>query len=279
MPPAAVGRTRATTRIWATSRTSLAVMPRSFIFRCTLYGSLHRISTSTDSQVCCRNSSRLKACFRASTAFITTGPWLTLSVSYQRSSSAYASGSLHLKASSSSSSLMRYMPSSLASGANTSSVSSAMRLRLCGASDSSVRMLCSRSASLTMMTRTSSVMAMNICCRSSAFTSDAGKPSRPCLLTLLDTLLTFVSPSTMRRTAGPKRCSMNSNVTCLVSSTVSCSSPAMTVSWSIPMSPRMQATATGWVMKGSPDLRSWPSWAWNATCRAARTSSTSAGLK
>ena len=66
-------------------------------------------------------------------------------------------------------------------------------------------MLCSRSASLTMITRTSVVMARNICCRSSAWTFAAaafaasGVSSAPCLLTLEDTLLTLVSPSTMRR--------------------------------------------------------------------------------
>ena len=43
----------------------------------------------------------------------------------------------------------------------------------------------------------------------------------PCLLTELLTLLTLVSPSTIRRTAGPNRSWMDSNVTASVSSTVS----------------------------------------------------------
>lgn len=68
--------------------------------------------------------------------------------------------------------------------------------------------------------RASSVIARNICCRSSALTSaTCSKPSRPCFDTLLEIFDTFVSPSTMRRTAAPKRVSMLSNVTRSVSST------------------------------------------------------------
>ena len=134
---------------------------------------------------------------------------------------------------------------------------------------------------------TSSVMARNICRRSSALTSagDTGGSAAgaadeaaplpavadlplppPSLETSLETLDIFVSPSTMRRTAGPnsaceretartqtttstrvdtslpspfhplnnRKCreltSMRSNVTRVVSSTVSCSRPAITVS-------------------------------------------------
>ena len=43
-----------------------------------------------------------------------------------------------------------------------------------------------------------------------------------------------------------------------VSSTVSCSSAATSVVVSMPSSARIVATASGWVMYGSPDLRSWP---------------------
>ena len=86
------------------------------------------------------------------------------------------------------------------------------------------------------------------------------------------TLLTLVSPSTMRLTARPNLSSMDSNVTRSVSSTVSCRSPAITVSWSIFCSASMPATATGCVMNGSPDLRLCPSCASNAKTTAWYTS-------
>ena len=156
-----------------------------------------------------------------------TGSCRALSSSNHRAVSAWYSGALHRNASFSSSFFTSYMPRSLASGANTRSVSREIFTRFSGLSEPSVRMLCSRSASLTMITRTSVVMARNICCRSSAWTFAAaafaasGVSSAPCLLTLEDTLLTLVSPSTMRRTAGPNRSSMDSKVTASVSSTVS----------------------------------------------------------
>jgi hypothetical protein len=52
----------------------------------------------------------------------------------------------------------------------------------------------------------------------------------------------LVSPSTMRRTAGPKRRSMSSKHTASVSSTVSCSRPATRLSASMRISARMRVT-------------------------------------
>ncbi len=53
-----------------------------------------------------------------------------------------------------------------------------------------------------------------------------------------------------------------------VSSTASCSRAAARVMSSRPRSARMVATASGWEMYGSPDFRSWPSWAASATAYA-----------
>ena len=170
--------------------------------------------------------------------------------SNHRAVSAYVSGAAYLNANSSSSFLTLYMPRSFARGANTSRVSLAIFTLFSGLSAPSVRMLCSLSASLTMMTRTSWVIARNISFRSSACTFAAAasacsgvgvaaigpigpiaRPDAPpavlaaacvpCLLTELLTLLTLVSPSTIRRTAGPNLVWMDSNVTYSVSSTVS----------------------------------------------------------
>ena len=58
----------------------------------------------------------------------------------------------------------------------------------------------------------------------------------------------LVSPSTMRRTPAPNQASISSKETASVSSTVSCNSPAATLSASMPSSARMRATSTGWVM-------------------------------
>ena len=169
-----------------------------------------------------------------------------VSSSNHRAVSACVSGAAYLNANSSSSFLTLYMPRSFARGANTSKVSLAIFTLFSGLSAPSVRMLCSLSASLTMMTRTSWVIARNISFRSSACTLAAAASACsgvgvaaigpmvaatltavlaafvvPCLLTELLTLLTLVSPSTIRRTAGPNRSWMDSNVTASVSSTVS----------------------------------------------------------
>ncbi len=42
-----------------------------------------------------------------------------------------------------------------------------------------------------------------------------------------------------------------------MSSIVSCSRAAQSVSWFMPSSAKMVATASGWVMYGSPLLRDW----------------------
>ena len=46
---------------------------------------------------------------------------------------------------------------------------------------------------------------------------------------------------------------------------VSCSSAAHSVSWFMPSSARIVATASGWVMYGSPLLRDWFAWHLAAT--------------
>ena len=50
-----------------------------------------------------------------------------------------------------------------------------------------------------------------------------------------------------------------------MSSTVSWSSAATSVVVSMPISAAMVATASGWVMYGSPDFRLTPSWSFSAT--------------
>mmetsp|Transcript_2298 Transcript_2298/g.5737 ORF Transcript_2298/g.5737 Transcript_2298/m.5737 type:complete len:229 (-) Transcript_2298:151-837(-) len=218
----------------------------------------------------CRYRSCRRRASSARCASSTTGSCSATSSSTRRDSSAYASGSLYRKLVSSSSSFTLNSPSRRASGAKTCSVSSAMRFCLCGGMLPSVRMLCSRSASFTTMMRTSSVIDSSSCCRSTAFTSTLAPPS-----VSLPILLNLVSPSTMRRAAKPKRASMPSNVMRSVSSTLSCSSPAMSESRSIRSSARMRVTSTGCVMYGSPLLRIWPSWHANASSSASRTAARS----
>ena len=261
--------------------------------RYTPYSSFARGITSTRAHAFFRNGSDSHSARSSPAARRTVGSWRFESSSNQRAVSACASGFDQRNARSSSSFFTEYIPSNLASGANTKSVSRLIFTRFSGLSEPSVRMLCKRSASFTMITRTSCVIARNISRRSSActsfllasflreipgFRSLAGSaPSPPPLsCVFLDTdeltLLTLVSPSTMRRTARPNLASMDSNVTRSVSSTVSCRSPAITVSWSIFCSASMPATATGCVMNGSPDLRRCPSCASYANCTAWNTS-------
>ncbi len=104
-------------------------------------------------------------------------------------------------------------------------------------------MLCNRSASLITRTRGSLAMATTILRMVSAL---AASPSL--------TLSSFVTPSTRSATSPPKSARIWSSVYS-VSSIVSCSSAATSVVVSIPRLPRMVATASGWVMYGSPDLR------------------------
>ena len=70
------------------------------------------------------------------------------------------------------------------------------------------------------------------------------------------TLSSLVTPSTSAATSSPN--SPRSSVSVYgVSSTVSCSSAAQIVSVFMPSSARMVATASGWVMYGSPLRRFW----------------------
>mmetsp|Transcript_16744 Transcript_16744/g.26756 ORF Transcript_16744/g.26756 Transcript_16744/m.26756 type:complete len:205 (+) Transcript_16744:1436-2050(+) len=77
----------------------------------------------------------------------------------------------------------------------------------------------------------------------------------------------LVSPSTMRRTQGPKRTSMSLKEISGLSSTVSCSKPAVINSACTLSEARRTATATGCMMYGSPDFLFWPLWANTATHR------------
>ena len=114
-----------------------------------------------------------------------------------------------------------------------------------------VRMLCSRSASLMIRTRRSRAMATSILRMVAAcWASRESNWTRSSLVT----------PSTMAATSLPKARSMSSRVV-PVSSTVSWSRAAATVTSSRPKSATMRATARGCCTKGSPELRDWPRWA------------------
>ena len=158
-----------------------------------------------------------------------------------------------------------------------SMVSRAIRCCFSGFMLPNVRMLCNRSASFTTMMRISPVMAISICRRFSACTSRPASLTSAAWEPCLESLLTFVSPSTMRRTSGPNCFSIMPNVTYSTSSTVSCSSPAMMLSESMPSRARITATATGCVMYGSPLLRFTPACASRANTYAFSIPSTSAG--
>ena len=71
-------------------------------------------------------------------------------------------------------------------------------------------------------------------------------------------LPSLVTPLTRKATSLPKVSSISLRVR-LVSSTVSCKIPAMMVSSSIFHSSRIFMTASGWIIYGSPVLRSCPS--------------------
>ena len=148
-----------------------------------------------------------------------------------------------------------------------SSVSRATARRFSGGIDASVRMLCVRSASLTMMTRMSRTIARIILRKLSACAS----------LRLLNwTWSSLVTPSTISATSLPNFCS-TSAIEEGVSSTTSCRIAAAIVAPSRCRSARMSATAIGWVMKASPDLRFWPLCAASAYSKASRTRSTWSG--
>ena len=103
-------------------------------------------------------------------------------------------------------------------------------------------MLWSRSASLMMTTRTSSAMARKSLVRFS-FCS--------CFLvtySFCPDRVSLVTPSTRWATSGENRLAISSTVMFLPSSTVSWSTPAMTVAASMPMSSRYSDTAMGWTM-------------------------------
>ncbi len=89
--------------------------------------------------------------------------------------------------------------------------------------------------------------------------------------------VSFVTPSTTAEISSPKR-SRTSSIDAEVSSTVSCSSAAHSVSVSRRMLAQMRATPTGCTMKSSPDLRRWSAWCshanTNASCTRARSIST-----
>ncbi len=61
------------------------------------------------------------------------------------------------------------------------------------------------------------------------------------------TLSSLVTPSTSWATSSPKSARSSSSVYA-VSSTVSCSSAAISVGWVMPSSARIVVTASGWVM-------------------------------
>ncbi len=146
-----------------------------------------------------------------------------------------------------------------------SRVSSAVRRCFHSGITDSVRMLCSRSASFMTSTLQSLAIATSIlrivaaCCAS--FESKRSRSN-------------LVTPSTIAATAGPNSAAIWARVT-PVSSTASCSSAAAALTVSRPSSAMIVATATGWVMYGSPESRRWDSCALVARTCARRTRSRS----
>ena len=82
--------------------------------------------------------------------------------------------------------------------------------------------------------------------------------------------VSLVTPSTSVAISSPK-CSRTSSSDALVSSTVSCSSAAHSVSVSRRRPAQIFATPTGWTMKSSPDLRRWSAWCSQAKRNASST--------
>ena len=126
-----------------------------------------------------------------------------------------------------------------------SRVSSAVRRCFHSGITDKVRMLWSLSASFMTSPRQSLAMATSIlrivaACWAS-FESNRSRSS-------------LVTPSTIAATAGPNSASIWAKVT-PVSSTASCNSAAAAATLSSPRSAMIVATATGWVMYGSPERR------------------------
>mmetsp|Transcript_11617 Transcript_11617/g.30351 ORF Transcript_11617/g.30351 Transcript_11617/m.30351 type:complete len:230 (+) Transcript_11617:106-795(+) len=154
-----------------------------------------------------------------------------------------------------SSSAIRSKPSFWASGAYTSKVSVAFFSRFGRGMAPSVRMLCNRSANFKTPILHSWPAASRTAARFTA--SEAVGES--------------VTPFTRAATSPPNARKMSSMST-LVSSTVSCKTPAQTVAASISMSARIVATAMGCVTKGEPSARLCPRWALAAKSTHAATS-------
>ena len=117
------------------------------------------------------------------------------------------------------------------------------------------------------MTRTSRAIASSILRKLSAWTSSRDVNS---IWSSLET------PSTMSATGLPKLRSSSDLVT-EVSSITSCSSAAASPCASSRHCDRIDATASGCVMYGSPDLRNCPRWADSENSNARLTSATSGG--
>ena len=79
--------------------------------------------------------------------------------------------------------------------------------------------------------------------------------------------VSLVTPSTRPATSSPNA-SRTSSSDAVVSSTVSCSSAAHSVSVSSRMPAQIFATPTGWTMKSSPDWRRWSAWCSQAKTKA-----------
>ena len=157
-----------------------------------------------------------------------------------------------------------------AKGTKTSRDSLAIFFCLSGGSAESVRRLCKRSASLMISTRTSSPSAIirrrKLSLVAGRYVSISRIPLRA--------VESLVTPSTRNATGSPNSLRISSRVR-LVSSTVSCNTPAIIVSSSMPHSSRIFFTAKGCTMYGSPVLRNCPSWAFLAISTAFATRSES----
>ncbi len=82
--------------------------------------------------------------------------------------------------------------------------------------------------------------------------------------------VSLVTPSTILAMLSPKR-SRTSSIEAEVSSTVSCSSAAHSVSVSSRMPAQIRATPTGCTMKSSPERRRWSAWCSQAKTKASST--------
>mmetsp|Transcript_37737 Transcript_37737/g.118757 ORF Transcript_37737/g.118757 Transcript_37737/m.118757 type:complete len:335 (+) Transcript_37737:763-1767(+) len=269
-----------TTRSATRSCTRSISQPWRCIFFHVEYTDFVRPVTDTDRMRPCSHSSEESKRCTLSCDDAMTSSYCGAIRSMYSCTSMNSAGKRYLKDRSESSVLYAHRPSRCASGAKICSVSRAVAARLWGGMCCSVRMLCSRSASLTTTMRQSSAIAMNMerrfsACSSVSETSDstacacAGSTppvtppppppppnSAPAAAwpsasseerTIFGSLETFVSPSTILRTVAPKSASMAAKSSS-VSSTVSCSSPAMSDSLSIEVRARIADTSTGWVM-------------------------------